>query len=103
MKKDKNSIFSHKYCTVALSDFNQSLVEFIQSCYLQLMLVLLYDSLILVVSWTVVKQKLRRKEVESFALHQFDCVQCKMHRCTVLLKYEIVINDAIIASRSNIC
>jgi len=39
-----------------------------------------------------------RKEVESFALQQLDCVAGKMHRCTVLLKDKIVINDAIIAS-----
>jgi len=66
------------------------------------MLVLLYDSLILVASGvnllTVVKQKLRRKEVEIFALQQFDCVERMMHRCSVLLKDEIVINDVIIAS-----
>jgi len=33
VKKDKNSIFSLKCCTVALPDFFiQSLAEFIQSC-----------------------------------------------------------------------
>jgi len=69
------------------------------------MLMLLYDSLNLTVSgvklWTVVGPQLRRKEVQSFALQQSDCVECKMHRCTVLLKDKIVINDAVIAF--NIC
>jgi len=51
--------------------------------------------------WTVMGPSLRRKEVESFALQQLDRVECKMHRCTVLLKHNIVINDVIIAS--NIC
>ena len=36
--------------------------------------------------------------MKSFALQQLDCVECKMHWCTVLLKYKVVINDAIIAS-----
>jgi len=70
------------------------------------MLMLLYDSLNLIVSgvklWAVVGPLLRRKEVhESFALQQLDCVECKMHLCTVLLKDKIVINGAIIAF--NIC
>ena len=51
---------------------------------------LLYDSLNLMVSgvklWAVMGPKLRRKEVQSFALQQLDCVEsCKMHWCTVLL------------------
>jgi len=51
------------------------------------MLILLYDSVNLVVSgvklWTVMGPELRRKEVESFALQQLDCVKCKMHGCPV--------------------
>jgi len=38
---------------------------------------------------------LSSKEVESFALQQLDCVECKIARCTgctVLLKDKIVIN-----------
>ena len=59
------------------------------------MLMLIYDSKSHsgVKLWTVIAQ---RKEVESFALQQLDCVECKMHRCTVLLKDKIVINDTII-------
>jgi len=34
----------------------------------------------------------------SFALLQLECVERKMHRCTVLLIGKIVINDALIAS-----
>jgi len=45
MKKDKNNTLSLQCCTVALPDFNQLLAKFIQSCYLQLMLMLLRDSL----------------------------------------------------------
>ena len=33
--------------------------------------------------------------------YQLDCVECKMHRCTVLMKDKIVINNVITAS--NIC
>jgi len=33
-------------------------------------------------------------EVESFALHQLDCVEHKRHWCTVFLKDNIVINSA---------
>jgi len=61
------------------------------------MLMLLDDSLNLIVSrvkfWTVIGSWLRRKEIESFALQQLDCVECKMHQCTVLLKDKMVIND----------
>jgi len=32
----------------------------------------------------------------NFALQQVEYVECKMHRCTILLKNKIVINDAII-------
>ena len=42
---------------------------------------------------TVTGPPIRRKEVESFAMQQLDCVERKMHRCTVLLKDKIVIND----------
>ena len=66
------------------------------------MLMLLYDSLNFVDSrvklWTVTEPYLRRKEVGSFALQQLHCVERKIHRCTVLLKDEIVINYALIAS-----
>ena len=90
--------FDTQCCTVALPDFE----PFIQSCYLQLMLMLLYDSLHvnLIVSrvklWTVVGPRLRGKEIKSFALQQLDCVECNMHRCTVLLKDKIVANDTVI-------
>jgi len=61
---------------------------------------LLYDSLNLIVSgvqlWTVTGPYVRRKEAESFALQQLDCVECKMLWCTVLLKDKIVINDALL-------
>jgi len=54
------------------------------------MLMLQYDSPNLTVSgvklWTVVGPQLRRKEVSSFALQLLDCVECKMHLYTVLLK-----------------
>jgi len=40
-QKHRNRIFSLKCWITALLDFNQSLVYFIQSCYLQLMLTLL--------------------------------------------------------------
>ena len=43
----------------------------------------------------------QQNRTESFALQQLDCVEFKMHRCIVLLKDKIVINDTIIAS--NIC
>jgi len=63
---------------------------------------LLYDFLNLTVSgvelWTIMGPWLRRKEVESFALLQLDCVERKMHQCTVLLKDKIVINDVLMAS-----
>jgi len=49
-QKHKNRIFLLKYCIAALPDFNQPLAECIHSCYSQLMLMLLYDSLNLVVS-----------------------------------------------------
>jgi len=51
--------------------------------------------------WTVTGAQLKRKEVESFELQQLDCVECKMHQCTVMLKDKIVINDAIMASNSD--
>jgi len=58
------------------------------------MFMLLYDSLHLTVSvvkrWTL-------EEVEQ----QLDCIECKMHLCTVLLKEKIAINYALIAF--NIC
>ena len=67
------------------------------------MLILLYDSLNLVVSgvkfWTILRDHtVRREEVESFSVQQLVCDERKMHRCTVLLKDKIVINDALIAS-----
>jgi len=69
---------------------------------LQLIFMLLYDSLNLVVSgvilWAVTEPEIRRKQVESFALQQLDYVERKMHWCTVLLKDKIVINCALIAS-----
>jgi len=59
-----------------------------------------YDSLNLVVSgvklWTVIRPWVRRKEVESFALQQLDCVELS---CWKICK--IVVNDVLIAS--NIC
>jgi len=42
--------------------------------------------------------QLRKKEVESFALQQLDCAECKIHQCTVLLKDKISTNDMITAS-----
>jgi len=47
----------------------------------------------------------RDKEVQSLALQQLDCVERKMHWCTVLLKDKVVINDVyvIIASKSLQC
>jgi len=66
---------------------------------------LLYDFLNLVVVgvklWTVTGPWLTRKEVESFAMQQFDCVECKIHWCTVLLKDKIVVNEMTMAY--NIC
>jgi len=60
---------------------------------------MLHDSINVTVSGvnlrTVMEPSFRRKEVESFALQQLDCVECKMHWCTVLLKDKIVINDVI--------
>jgi len=51
------------------------------------------DALNLIVSgvklWTVMGPQhslKRRKEVESFALEQLNCVERNMHRCSVLLK-----------------
>jgi len=62
------------------------------------MLMLMYDSLNLVVNvvklWTVMGPQLRRKEFQSFALQKLDCVECKMCRCTVLLKVKIVMNNS---------
>jgi len=46
---------------------------------------------------------MRRKEVESFVVLQLDCVECKMHWSTVVLKDKIVINDAILASNNTFC
>jgi len=31
-----------------------------------------------------------RKKIESFALQQLDCVECKIHHCIVLLKDKIL-------------
>ena len=39
-------------------------------------------------------QATARKEVESFAPQQLDCVEYKMHLCTVLQKVKNVINKA---------
>ena len=44
--------------------------------------------------------ELRRNEVESFALQQLDCVECKMHRARCLAERQSVINNAIIASNT---
>jgi len=69
------------------------------------MITLLYNCLNLLVSvaklWTVTWSRVRRKEVETFALRQLglDCVERKMHWCTVLLKDKIVINYALITSK----
>jgi len=58
------------------------------------MLMLLYDCLNLIVSgvrlWNVTGLWLGRKEVESFALQQLDCVERKIHHYTVLMKNKIV-------------
>jgi len=68
------------YCSIASRWLN----VFSQDWYLQLMLMLLYDSQSPIVSgvrlWTVTGPYLWRKELESFALLQLDCVKCKMHR-----------------------
>ena len=54
------------------------------------MLMLLYDSLNLVVIevklWTVTGHNSGDKEVQSLVLQQLDCVEHKMHWCTVLPK-----------------
>jgi len=74
MKKDKNSILSLKCCTVAVPDFNQSQELFVQSCYLQLVLMLLYDSLNLIVCgvnlWAVMlKDKIVTRKRKLRVLH----------------------------------
>jgi len=78
-----------------------------KSCYLQLMLMLLYDSLNLVVSgvklWTVTGPQLGRKGVESFVLQQLYCVHRQMHCCTVLLKDEIIVNINPLHLHAHIC
>ena len=87
MPKRRNRVFP--LCVSVLPDFNQLIAGLIY-CLLTricMILMLLHDSLNLVVSgvklWTVMDLWCHgsgeRKEVESFAQQQLDCVERKMH------------------------
>jgi len=78
-------------------DFNQSLLDFFNLTELQLILMLMCESLNLIISglccWAVkVKAIIKRNEVES-SLLQSDCVTCMMCQCAVLLQTKFVISD----------
>ena len=64
------------------------------------MLMLLYDSVHVVVidlnfGLLLGHNRYRRKEVESFPLQPLDCIERKIHLCTVLLKDKLVTNKAL--------
>jgi len=77
-------------------DFNQSLLDFFNLVDMQLILMLMCESLHLIISrlhCSAVKLKaiIKRNEVESLlpCRLQFDCVACMMCQCAVLLKTKL--------------
>jgi len=93
MLKHENHIFSLRCCITALPDF-QVVAGLIYSVLLVATHTLAtYESLNLVVIG-IMGPWLRKMEVDTFALQQLDCVECKMHWCSVLLEHNIVINNA---------
>jgi len=106
--KRKNRIFSLACSISALPDFDRSLAYFIQSCYSQLMLLLLCGSPNLVIIevklWTVLEPQPRKKGRWMFALYQLDCVEWNKYQCIILLKDKIAISMCVTCFIvSNIC
>ena len=98
--KQKKNTKSHLFTLIlwpTSQDFNQSLLDFFNLTELQLILMLMCESLNLIISglccWAVkVKAIIKRNEVES-SLLQSDCVTCMMCQCAVLLQTKFVISD----------
>jgi len=84
MGKRENA-FSLECCISALSEFNQSLLDFFNVFDSRLIFTLLYDSLSLIINAFRYREYWGNGsgERKSIALHQLDCVARTVHQCAV--------------------
>jgi len=80
----------HSKCSICFASFKQSTLDFFKLVESRLILMLLYDSLILIISG-VHQSRMGSYRSEKVKLRSLDCVAYKMCQSAVLLKDKIII------------